>query len=130
MRIADVRTHIRNLDDALDELRRLYGLADEPPAGETEDRTAGLLDAYDVSRDDLGSTRIDVSEIATAYVYDEGDPDEVELDLRALDADAGRDGVASLTPGDAYRLRQALDETLTAREAERRRYDREYDAGE
>ena len=130
MRIADVRTHMRNLDDALDELRRLYGLAEERPVGETEDRTAGLLDAYDVSRDDLGSTRIDVSEIATAYVYDRGDPDEVELDLRALDADAARDGVASLSPGDAYRLRQVLDETLTAREAERRRYDRAAEPGE
>lgn len=88
------------------------------------------LDTYDVSRDDLGSTRIDVSELATAYVYDEGDPDEVDVDLRPLDADTNRAARVALTATDAHRLREALAEALEARELERRRYDREAEPGE
>ena len=74
----------------------------------------------DVSRDDLGSSRITVSETATAYVYDEGEEDKVEIsDLYTPDGKV----TATLTADEARALRNDLDVALGAISAEREYYD-------
>lgn len=128
MRIADMRTHLRNLDDALDELRRLYGFADDRPDGATDDRIAEILAPLEVSRDDYGSTEIRVSDTVKTHVYDEGDPSTVTIDLDSLDGEC-LDGTNRLTldAGAACDLRADLETAFTARIAERKRYDEEAD---
>lgn len=89
-----------------------------------EHRAESVLEAYDIERGDLGTTRIEISESVEAIVFDEGDPDTVEIDTRDLDQGMPEvESHVSLSIDDAKELRGALDEALSARRVERDRYD-------
>lgn len=94
------------------------------PYRTSETRVENALDAYEVSRDDYGSTRIEISEELTTHVYDEGEPDTITIDPRTMDkAPLDRDDQVNINIEDARRLRDELDEALSARRVERDRYD-------
>ena len=81
---------------------------------------SALDDDPDVSRDDLGSSRINVSDRVRAHAYDRGDPDTVVLSsIAGADTPTG----ATLTVDEARELRDDLDAALAAIASERAHYD-------
>lgn len=125
--ITDANYRLRKVGEAITDASNLYGFGSHDSGTDTattDDRVAEILEPLEVSRDDLGSTEIVVSDAVRTHVYDEGEPPTVTVSLDALDTDAAEDTRrVTLDAEAAAQLRADLETAFTARVAERERYD-------